>query len=100
VERVTRALATQPDVEVRVFTGDLGQLVRETEASVLIVALRSTSDVERTLANLRPVCEAIGVELLALLAEPAHAYVTTALVRDVARLGGDISPFVPESGVS
>lgn len=93
--RARRALTKCETVEVRAFDGNLGRLVSETSARVYAVALRSESDVHTLDSSVRPKCEEAGMELIALLADPAHAFVTTALVRDVARLGGDISPFVP-----
>jgi pantetheine-phosphate adenylyltransferase len=35
------------------------------------------------------------VETVFLLPDPAHAMVSSSLVRQVAALGGDVSPFVP-----
>jgi pantetheine-phosphate adenylyltransferase len=95
LQRARQGLAGLPKVEVRPYNGNLGNLVVETHATAYGVALRSGSDVDYVLATLQPICTAHGLELIALLAEPSHAFVTTALVRDVARLGGDITPFVP-----
>ena len=36
-----------------------------------------------------------GVETVFLLPDPAHAHVSSSLVRQVAALGGDVSPYVP-----
>jgi pantetheine-phosphate adenylyltransferase len=38
-----------------------------------------------------------GVETVFLLPDPAHAHVSSSLVRQVASLGGDISPYVPHA---
>jgi pantetheine-phosphate adenylyltransferase len=37
------------------------------------------------------------VETVFLLPDPAHALVSSSLVRQVAALGGDVSPFVPQA---
>lgn len=84
-----------PEVEVHPFDGDWARLVGGTGATAYVIALRSAADVEHVTTELRPLCNSLGLELISLLAEPHHAFVTTALVRDVARLGGDITPFVP-----
>jgi pantetheine-phosphate adenylyltransferase len=83
-----------PDVKVYPFDGDWERLVAATGATAYVVALRGTADVDAIAGEVRSTCARVGLELIALLAEPTHAFVTTALVRDVARLGGDISPFV------
>jgi pantetheine-phosphate adenylyltransferase len=36
-----------------------------------------------------------GVETVFLLPDPAHAHVSSSLVRQVSSLGGDVSPYVP-----
>jgi pantetheine-phosphate adenylyltransferase len=36
------------------------------------------------------------VDYLFLMSAPEHTYVTSAIVREVARLQGDLNPFVPE----
>jgi pantetheine-phosphate adenylyltransferase len=38
-----------------------------------------------------------GVETVFLLPDPAHAHVSSSLVRQVAALGGDVSPYVPRA---
>lgn len=67
----------------------------EVGASVLVKGIRSQIDVayetpmvlmNRSLAN---------VETIFLLPEPAHAHVSSSLVRQVAELGGDVSEYVP-----
>ncbi|MWV50312.1 pantetheine-phosphate adenylyltransferase [Rathayibacter sp. VKM Ac-2803] len=64
-------------------------------ASVLVKGIRSQVDVayetpmaivNRNLAH---------VETVFLLPDPAHAHVSSSLVRQVSSLGGDISPYVP-----
>lgn len=66
-------------------------------ASVLVKGIRSQVDVayetpmaivNRNLAH---------VETIFLLPDPAHAHVSSSLVRQVAGLGGDVSPYVPRA---
>lgn len=83
---------------VTVASWSVGLLVdycTEVGASVLVKGIRSQIDVayetpmvlmNRSLAN---------VETVFLLPEPAHAHVSSSLVRQVAALGGDVAEFVP-----
>lgn len=66
-------------------------------ASVLVKGIRSQVDVayetpmaivNRNLAN---------VETIFMLPDPAHAHVSSSLVRQVASLGGDVAPYVPKA---
>jgi pantetheine-phosphate adenylyltransferase len=36
-----------------------------------------------------------GVETVFMLPDPAHAHVSSSLVRQVSSLGGDVAPYVP-----
>ncbi|MFC5338413.1 pantetheine-phosphate adenylyltransferase [Leucobacter denitrificans] len=83
---------------ITVASWSVGLLVdycTEVGASVLVKGIRSQIDVSyetpmvlmnRSLAN---------VETIFMLPDPAHAYVSSTLVRQVASLGGDVSPYVP-----
>jgi pantetheine-phosphate adenylyltransferase len=64
-------------------------------ASVLVKGIRSQVDVayETPMAIVNR--DLAGVETIFMLPNPAHAHVSSSLVRQVAALGGDISPYVP-----
>lgn len=64
-------------------------------ASVLVKGIRSQIDVayETPMAIVNR--DLAGVETIFLLPDPAHAHVSSSLVRQVASLGGDVSPYVP-----
>jgi pantetheine-phosphate adenylyltransferase len=64
-------------------------------ASVLVKGIRSQVDVayETPMAIVNR--NLARVETIFLLADPAHAHVSSSLVRQVASLGGDVSPYVP-----
>ena len=64
-------------------------------ASVLVKGIRSQMDVayETPMAIVNR--DLAGIETVFLLPNPANAYVSSSLVRQVASLGGDIRPYVP-----
>ena len=64
-------------------------------AKVLVKGVRSQVDVayETPMAILNR--SLAGVETVFLLPDPSHALVSSSLVRQVAGLGGDVSPYVP-----
>ncbi len=65
-------------------------------ASVLVKGIRSQVDVayETPMAIVNR--DLAGVETIFMLPDPAHAHVSSSLVRQVASLGGDVSPYVPK----
>ena len=97
---IQRSLDEADDIpdNITVASWSVGLLVdycTEVGATVLVKGLRSQIDVayetpmvlmNRSLAN---------VETLFLLPDPAQAHVSSTLVRQVASLGGDVSPYVP-----
>ncbi len=64
-------------------------------ASVLVKGIRSQVDVayETPMAIVNR--DLAGVETIFMLPSPAHAHVSSSLVRQVASLGGDVAPYVP-----
>ena len=88
-----------PD-NIKVTSWSVGLLVdycTDVGASVLVKGIRSQVDVayetpmaivNRDLAN---------VETVFLLPNPAHAHVSSSLVRQVSSLGGDVAPYVPKA---
>lgn len=64
-------------------------------ASVLVKGIRSQVDVayETPMAIVNR--NLAGVETVFLLPNPAHAHVSSSLVRQVSALGGDVAPYVP-----
>jgi pantetheine-phosphate adenylyltransferase len=65
-------------------------------ASALVKGIRSQVDVayETPMAIVNR--NLAGVETIFMLPDPAHAHVSSSLVRQVASLGGDIAPYVPK----
>jgi pantetheine-phosphate adenylyltransferase len=86
-----------PD-NVSVTSWSVGLLVdycTEVGASVIVKGIRSQVDVayETPMAIVNR--NLAGVETIFMLPEPAHAHVSSSLVRQVASLGGDVAPYVP-----
>jgi pantetheine-phosphate adenylyltransferase len=75
--------------------GLLVDYAQEVGAGVLVKGIRSQGDVtyETPMAIMNN--HLAGVETVFLLADPAHSVVSSSLVRQVAGLGGDVSPYVP-----
>lgn len=84
--------------EVIVASWSMGLLVdyaTDVDAGVLVKGIRSQIDVayETPMAIVNR--HLAHVETVFLLPDPSHALVSSSLVRQVAALGGDVSPFVP-----
>ncbi|MBS3958057.1 MAG: pantetheine-phosphate adenylyltransferase [Xanthomonadaceae bacterium] len=90
------ALAQHPNVEVIAFSGLLADFARQIGAGVLLRGLRAVSDFEYEF-QLASMNRHLIPEVETLFLTPAeqHSFISSTLVREVARLGGDVSGFVP-----
>lgn len=83
------------EIEVRPFSGLLMHFAREVQAGIIIRGLRAVSDFEyefqMTAMNQQLDRE---IETVFLMADPRHQAVASRLVKEIAKLGGDISKFV------
>jgi pantetheine-phosphate adenylyltransferase len=88
-----------PDT-IHVTSWSVGLLVdycTDVGASVLVKGVRSQVDVayETPMAIVNR--NLAGVETIFMLPDPAHAHVSSSLVRQVSALGGDVAPYVPRA---
>jgi len=96
IQQAVRA-AGLPD-NITVTSWSVGLLVdycTDVGATVLVKGIRSQVDVayETPMAIVNR--DLAGVETVFLLPNPAHAHVSSSLVRQVSGLGGDVTPYVP-----
>ena len=96
VELAREALAQYPNVEVRGFNGLLAHFVRDMGGGVLLRGLRAVSDFEYEF-QLASMNRHLIPEVETLFLTPAEQYgfISSSLVREISRLGGDVSGFVP-----
>jgi pantetheine-phosphate adenylyltransferase len=96
VELARTALSAYPNVEVRGFDGLLAHFVRDLGAGVLLRGLRAVSDFEYEF-QLASMNRHLIPEVETLFLTPAEQYgfISSSLVREISRLGGDVSGFVP-----
>jgi pantetheine-phosphate adenylyltransferase len=92
------ALADVPNVEVRGFDSLLAHFVREVGAGVILRGLRAVSDFEYEF-QLASMNRHLIPEVETLFLTPAEQYsfISSSLVREIARLGGDVTGFVHPS---
>jgi pantetheine-phosphate adenylyltransferase len=96
VDLARQALAQHPNVEVQGFSGLLAHFVRDLGAGVLLRGLRAVSDFEYEF-QLASMNRHLIPEVETLFLTPAEQYgfISSSLVREISRLGGDVSGFVP-----
>jgi len=86
-----------PSVSVESYNGLTVDFCREKKASYLIRGLRTSADFEfeRSVAQVNNKLTP-EIETVFLLTKPEHVMVTSSIVREIHKHGGDVSQFVPE----
>lgn len=99
VALIEKALDQAGITGVTVTSWSVGLLVDycvEVGARALVKGLRSPADVSYETPMAIVNRKLADIETVFLMPDPAHGHVSSSLVRQVARLGGDISPYVPQ----
>ena len=97
-ERVSlaeQALEKYPNVKVQGFDGLLVDFAQQHNAKVILRGLRAVSDFEFEfqLASMNRQLDS-SLESMFLTPAEEHAFISSSLVREIAKLGGDVSKFV------
>ena len=98
-ERVTLLKAVTGEfenVEVLPFTGLAVQFVRKAGARIMVRGLRTLSDMEYEFTmSLTNLALDPAIETVFLMAKETYSHISGTLLRQIARLGGDLEKFVP-----
>ncbi|HVM11924.1 MAG TPA: pantetheine-phosphate adenylyltransferase [Actinomycetota bacterium] len=98
-ERVTmlkEAVAPIAGVEVDSFTGLLVEYARRKGTRIVVKGIRAVSDFDYELQMAQMNRELAGLETCFVPTNPNWSYLSSSLVKEVARYGGDVTPLVPE----
>jgi pantetheine-phosphate adenylyltransferase len=97
VELVRRAVVSIANVEVKSFSGLAVDFTRKEKAQVMIRGLRMNADFEKefemALMNRKL---APDLDLFCLMASQEYQFLSSSLLKEVARLKGNINDLVPE----
>jgi pantetheine-phosphate adenylyltransferase len=96
IEQEAVRLFPKAQIEVRPFETLLMHFAKEVGAGVIIRGLRAASDFEYEF-QMTAMNQQLDrtIETVFLMADPRHQAIASRLVKEIARLGGDITPFVP-----
>jgi len=103
LNEVTQPIAGATGVSIRVSTFDnlAVQAAAAEGAGIIIRGLRDATDFDYEVQmGQMNAAMAPGIETVFLAASPATRMIASSLVKQIARMGGDISPFVPEAALA
>ena len=85
-----------PDIEIGSFTGLRVDYAKRVDADVIVKGLRAMSDFEYEFQMSQMNRQLSGMATLFLATKPEFGYLSSSLVKEVARLGGPVAGLVPE----
>ena len=94
-EFITGAFKTEEKIKVMTYSGLTIDFCREVKADFILRGLRNSGDFEFEKAIAHTNRKLSDIETVFLLTSSAHSYISSSIVRDVIRNGGDISALVP-----
>ncbi|MGA8297354.1 MAG: phosphopantetheine adenylyltransferase, partial [Acidimicrobiales bacterium] len=72
------------------------EVARQFGATVIVKGLRAVSDFENELQMAQMNQQISGIETVMLPTGSTYSFISSRLVREIARFGGDVSAFVPD----
>jgi pantetheine-phosphate adenylyltransferase len=97
VAMLEEAVADLSNVQVGSFGGLLVDYARAQGASVIVKGLRAVSDYEYEIQMAQMNQRIGGVETLLMPTSPRWSFLSSSLVKEVARYGGDVEGLVPDT---
>ncbi|MBC6989314.1 MULTISPECIES: pantetheine-phosphate adenylyltransferase [Hymenobacter] len=96
ITMIEQLFQDEPRVSVQAYKGLTAEFARETGARFLLRGLRNTTDFEyeNTIAQANRHVN-LGLETVFLITSPALAAISSTIIREIHRFGGNVDDFVP-----
>jgi pantetheine-phosphate adenylyltransferase len=95
IDMIEASTAGSANVSVTSFSGLLVDFCAQRGAAVVVKGLRGAADLDLELEMAQMNTHLTGLETLLLPTSPSLSFVSSSLVKEVARLGGDVAGLVP-----
>ena len=86
-----------PNVKVDSWSGLLVDYCKSNDISIIVKGLRAVTDFDYELQMSQVNLQLQGVETLFLSTAPAHSFLSSSLVKEIATYGGDVSAHLPKT---
>jgi pantetheine-phosphate adenylyltransferase len=94
-EMLEECTAHLSNIRIDFFTGLLIEFARENGADAIVKGLRAVSDFDYELQMAQMNQRLSGIDTFFLSTSPNYSFLSSSLVREVARYGGDVTSMVP-----
>jgi pantetheine-phosphate adenylyltransferase len=95
ITMITESVKHLKNVKVDTWSGLLVDYCRTHEIAAIVKGLRAVSDFDYELQMAQMNLQLKGVDTLLMATKPAYSFLSSSLVREIARYGGDVSNLVP-----
>jgi pantetheine-phosphate adenylyltransferase len=96
VGMLKEATSELPNVEIGSFSGLLVEYAAQRGIGVVVKGLRAVTDFEYEIQMAQMNYRLAGIETLFMPTSPKWSFLSSSLVKEVARLGGDVDGLVPD----
>ena len=96
VEMLRDVLKERPNVTVDRFEGLIVNFCRANDISAIVKGLRAVSDFDYEMQMAQMNYSQAGVETMFVTTNPLYAFLSSSLVKEFAKYGGDVTGLVPE----
>jgi pantetheine-phosphate adenylyltransferase len=96
VEMLRDVLKERPNVTVARFEGLTVNFCRANDITAIVKGLRAVSDFDYELQMAQMNYSQAGVETMFMTTNPLYAFLSSSLVKEFAKYGGDVTGLVPE----
>ena len=95
IEMTREVTSKFPNVKVDSWSGLLVDYCKKNDISIIVKGLRAVTDFDYELQMSQINLQLQGVETLFLSTAPAHSFLSSSLVKEIASHGGDVSSYIP-----
>ena len=96
-EMLREVTAHLGNVQIEFFKGLLVDFAKENGAEAIVKGLRAMTDFDYELQMAQMNHELSGIDTFFISTSPQHSFLSSSLVKEVAKYGGDVSSMVPPS---
>ena len=95
IEMTKEVTSKFPNDKVDSWSGLLVDYCKKNDISIIVKGLRAVTDFDYELQMSQINLQLQGVETLFLSTAPAHSFLSSSLVKEIASHGGDVSSYIP-----
>lgn len=97
VEMLSEATAAMAGVRIERWQGLLVDFAREVKATAIVKGLRNAADFDYEVQMAQMNRRLTGIDTVFLGTDPTQSSLSSSLIKEIARLGGDVASMVPDA---